>query len=244
MIVPIVRLPGLLIKHLLITNSCILCKQSLEDSGGFCRFCQRYLASFRMPPGCLKCGHPLANGSDSVVCGPCQQTRTFWDQLHIGFHYADVVQYLLIKYKYHQNLNAGKFLISVFQQTGAFGEIAEPPQVVTSVPLPWQRYLKRGFNQSALFAWTLARDYNIQHREDLLARKRNTRPQSQLTRNKRQKLSSDDFTIHYDKISPYTHIGIVDDVISTASTLQAIINAIKMFHSTVTISVFCLAKNI
>jgi ComF family protein len=106
------------------------------------------------------------------------------------------------------------------------GRLAWPPDVVEErkaivpVPLASARMRERGYNQSELLARGLSRRWSIPVWNDVLLRARETESQTRLTPEQRQGNVADSFRIGDGRQLAGAHIVIVDDVVTTAATLN------------------------
>ena len=90
------------------------------------------------------------------------------------------------------------------------------------VPLAASRRRERGYNQSEVLAAGLARLWNLPMRDDLLSRTRATATQTRLTPGERQRNVAHAFRSLADRGSLRgLHLVLVDDVVTTAATLNA-----------------------
>jgi ComF family protein len=90
------------------------------------------------------------------------------------------------------------------------------------VPLSASRQRERGYNQSMELARTLASLWKIPVREDLLCRTRATVTQTRLTPGERRRNVSGAFRTTVERSSLRgLHLLVVDDVVTTAATLNA-----------------------
>jgi ComF family protein len=90
------------------------------------------------------------------------------------------------------------------------------------VPLAHARLRERGYNQCAELARALAEQWRLPVREDLLERTRATRTQTRLTPGERHRNVSGAFRARADRASLRgLHLMLVDDVVTTAATLNA-----------------------
>jgi len=103
-----------------------------------------------------------------------------------------------------------------------------PPDVereraaLVPVPLSSARLRERGYNQSEKLADGLGRLWNLPVRNDLLARERATKTQTRLTPGERQRNVANAFRSLADRGSLRgLHLVLVDDVVTTAATLNA-----------------------
>jgi ComF family protein len=84
--------------------------------------------------------------------------------------------------------------------------------------LHWQRYLRRGFNQSDQIAKHLAAHLRVEHQTKLFSRVQNTKAQQGLDKTQRKRNLAKAFRLNAHPNS--LHVGIVDDVVTTGSTAQ------------------------
>ena len=95
--------------------------------------------------------------------------------------------------------------------------------MLAPVPLAASRQRERGFNQSALLAAALAARWNVPLRADVVTRRASTESQTRLTPEERRR------NVHGCFATPISargelrgaHVVIVDDVVTTAATLNA-----------------------
>jgi len=100
--------------------------------------------------------------------------------------------------------------------------LAERPLVVP-VPLSPRRLRERGYNQSALLSAELATKWGATHRPDVLLRTRSTETQTRLTPADRLRNVSGAFSAPESAriVLRGAHVVLVDDVVTTAATLNA-----------------------
>lgn len=129
-----------------------------------------------------------------------------------------VVQQLIhhLKYRGHEEVSSflGKWMAAELQNDPAFQNI----DLIVPVPVHPKRLAKRGYNQVDNFGKEIAKVLGARFRESVLIKSRNTINQARLGQVKR----SDETHSPYDlveKIAPGTHILLVDDVITTGTTL-------------------------
>lgn len=92
--------------------------------------------------------------------------------------------------------------------------------LVVPVPLHRRRQRERGFNQSAVLAGELAGRTHLEMRE-ILVRRRYTTTQTQLDRRRRRQNLRDAFVLRKNADVTDLNILLVDDVLTTGSTLDA-----------------------
>lgn len=206
---------------------------------------QTYLADFvslLFPELCPACGENLVSG-ERIICTDClyslpmtnfhQQpdnivAQQFWGKLPLQGAYA---LYYFAKGGKIQNL-MHHFKYKGMQQIGnVLGEIAgkqlrESPafasaEVIIPVPLHKSRLRQRGYNQSTCFAQGLATKLNAVVDEDNLIRTHATATQTHKGRFLRFENMQEVFRVPHPERIEGKHVLLVDDVITTGSTLEA-----------------------
>lgn len=213
-----------------------------------------YLADFvslLFPELCYACGDSLI-GDEELICTDCiynlpytnfhQQpdnivARQFWGKLPVDNAFAlfyftkgGKVQELMHQFKY-KNIPlignklgqiAGRQLI----QTEGFKQI----NAIIPVPLHKSRLRKRGYNQSACFAEGVAEILNVPVITNNLVRKHATETQTHKSRFERAVNMQDVFIVNNPNELDGKHILLVDDVITTGSTLESCGIALLTVH--------------
>ena len=101
--------------------------------------------------------------------------------------------------------------------------------VLVPVPLHRDRLAQRGFNQAELLGYEVAQKFKIAMWPDLLRRRKNTKPQIELKREKRLVNMTGAFQLNKqygDKIKN-ANILLVDDVITTGATMNECAKILK-----------------
>lgn len=96
---------------------------------------------------------------------------------------------------------------------------------VVPVPLSKKRLNERGFNQSELLAKPFAKYFGIEYRDDILVKTRETQRQSRLAPSERLTNVKDAFFACND--AKDKRILLIDDIMTTGSTLTACAKALK-----------------
>lgn len=102
-------------------------------------------------------------------------------------------------------------------------DVIEERRALVPVPLAASRLRERGYNQSERLAAALAPRWSIPVWEDVLARGRATRTQTRLTPEERLRNVAGAFVVPDGARRRIlgTHLVLVDDVVTTAATLNA-----------------------
>ena len=140
----------------------------------------------------------------------------------MAFRFAPPVDDLIRQLKYHGvTANArvlGVLLAQTAQECGG-----EMPRLLVPVPLHASRLRERGFNQAAALARYAGRMLDIPSAGNLVRRVRDTPSQTSLSVEQRHRNVRGAFAVNgaraLRKLSGAGHVAIVDDVVTTGSTV-------------------------
>lgn len=121
-----------------------------------------------------------------------------------------------------------------------FYEILSGADFVTSVPLHWLRFIRRGYNQSEVLAKTVSKELDIEYRKTMF-RTRYNFTQTKKTAEQRRKASIGLFALKKNCNVENKTIVIVDDVCTTGSTVSDCARVLYAAKAKKVI-VLCLAK--
>ena len=193
---------------------CLGCEHELDPGLYFCATCISQLNLLNNP--CALCG--LENQTSGSHCAACLYDPPRWQNLVAPLIYQGLARDLLIQLKFSQSLHLANSLVSsVIHQFRASNTL---PEVLLPVPLHRKRLLDRGFNQAFEIARALSQLLDIPVDTRALCRIRNTDSQSGLSANQRQKNILKAFS--YEALTPYSHVAVVDDIVTTGSTVNEI----------------------
>ncbi|WP_373767300.1 phosphoribosyltransferase family protein [Glaesserella sp.] len=198
---------------------CFHCQMPLTvSSHGFCCRCYRLLDK---TPYCGHCGSSLLSYHNS--CGNCLRNEPKWHRIVQISAYnsplADWIHQFKFQRQYWLDKPLARLLLLAVRNARR-EHFLTLPEVIMPVPLFWQRYWHRGYNQAELIARHLSRWLAIPLDCRSLQRKKATTPQRELTAKERKRNLKGAFT--YCPAQTYQRIAIVDDVVTTGSTLNAI----------------------
>ena len=155
----------------------------------------------------------------------------FWGRIKIhsaatflNFTKSGRVQKLVHQLKYKSKIEVGLLLGELYGGDLKKAALFESVEVIIPIPLHWKKQKKRGFNQSEMFGRGLAKAMNVQLDTDSLYRKVDTATQTKKSRIQRWENVSDVFALKNEANLEGKHILLVDDVITTGSTLEASAN--------------------
>jgi len=128
----------------------------------------------------------------------------------------------LIRHAKYYNKYRAYTDILVWQDDFFLDSIEIENSVFIPVPMHFLRRWKRWYNQSEVIAQNLSKTCNIPVNNNFIKRTRNTKQQSHLSQSQRAHNLDNAFKLWKVKISKNTTIYLIDDVVSTGSTLSSI----------------------
>ncbi|MBT8131703.1 MAG: ComF family protein [Gammaproteobacteria bacterium] len=204
-------------EHWLMPFSCVVCGCSARQRD-ICRDCALELPWNR--DCCRRCALPLAR--PAILCGQCSTRLPPWFSARSAFVYDFPVNSLLRKLKFSRQLPNGRVLGELTAEwIASFDD--EKPNIIVPVPLHWRRQIKRQFNQAEEIARPISRRLKIPLANNLCYRRRATKQQHGLTATLRRRNLRDAFLVKGN--TEQTHIALVDDVMTTGSTLRELSKA-------------------
>lgn len=204
-----------------------------------------YLADFValfFPELCQACGTSLA-GNEHLLCTGCTfnlpftdfhlqpdniVARQFWGKIKVDGAYALLyfakggkVQHLMHQFKYKNMPKIGNLLGSMAGEQLAKNTVFNTTELIIPVPLHKSRLKERGYNQSACFAEGLAKKLNAEVEIGNLVRLTATETQTHKSRFSRFENMQHVFSIKNPERLKNKRVLLVDDVVTTGSTLEA-----------------------
>jgi ComF family protein len=205
---------------------CLVCRKIVDAAGNLCHLCWEDI-NFIGAPQCEKCGLPFElDVPDGLECGNCIATLPKYSKARAVFQYGGKTAKLIRSFKYEDNIHASKHFAKWMMRVGA--EFIVEADIIAPVPLHKRRLFKRRYNQSALLASAISRESGIKANNALLLRVKNTPPQAGLSSGQRKKNVSGAFKLNpkYENEVIGKNIILVDDVITTGSTINACTQAL------------------
>ena len=180
---------------------------------------------------------------ENMICTDCRFTlpftnfhlqpdnivaKQFWGKVELQGAYAlyyfakgGKVQNLMHHFKYKGMQEIGVLLGNIAGEQLVKNNIFNSVDVIIPVPLHKNRLKERGYNQSTCFANGLAQKLNAAVDDDNLVRVKSTETQTHKSRFSRFENMQEVFKIINPEKLIGKHILLVDDVVTTGSTLEA-----------------------
>lgn len=214
------------------------------------------------PKTCIICARPLLQ-TERTVCYRCisqlepsrhtdfsdnEVTHIFEGNIPISFatagfryHKGGILQQLIFQLKYHYHEEIGVILgreMGYNLENTPFQTV----DLLIPVPLHLKKQRRRGYNQSEKIARGLAEALGKEVRTDVLMRSVHTDSQTSKSRMERFANMQQVFVLKNKENIQGKHILLVDDVVTTGSTLIGCAETLLQEAKDIKISIACLAK--
>jgi len=212
------------LEGVLLPHHCQLCGAGGEDGMDICRGCGADLPWNRHP--CPRCANPLPlDAKPDSLCASCVagQTPAGFDRIHAPLLYDFPLDRLILGLKFHAQMAAGRLLGELTAQA-LHSEGVVVPEALVPVPLHRKRWRQRGFNQARELARPMAQRFSIPIADGLVRRQHHGPAQAELPLDKRRQNIRHLFQVRH---RPPAHVAIVDDVVTSASTVAELARSLK-----------------
>jgi len=198
------------------------------------------------PDLCVVCNSHLVN-QENLICTKCLYNlpktkfhidpenpvaKLFWGRTKVEyataffyFNKGSKYQGMMHKFKYHNCKEIG-FVLGKYLGTSIKDSCFSKIDVIIPVPLHKSKFRKRGYNQSEWIGMGMSESLQKPIDSNTLIRKVATETQTRKSRFERWKNVDNIFEISDQERLKGKHILLVDDVVTTGSTLEACANAI------------------
>lgn len=204
------------------------------------RYTEGFIALF-YPQFCVICKKEL-NNQQEHFCFLCEQDlhytyfekygtssiadELFWGRLKTEHVYAllyyekgNSSQKILHHIKYHEGKELGHFMGKIMGKRLKVNEKFSSIDALVPIPLHSKKEFLRGYNQSLVIAEGVQEELNIPI-VNALYRKTHDASQTKKSKEERYENVKGRFAAHPGSLDGYKHVMIVDDVLTTGSTLE------------------------
>jgi ComF family protein len=206
---------------------CVHCSTPIIKADSLCAKCWQELIPISEPL-CPVLGLPFAVSlGANVLSAQAIANPPEFDRARSAFIYNDITHSVISKLKYGDRPEMAKFCAAIM--AGAFAEILTGDPILVPVPLHPKRQRQRRYNQSTQLAKELGLLKGIKVAPMLVARVRETKQQVGLSAKMREKNVAGAFKVISDliEVNVEQRIVIVDDVMTTGATLNAVTKSLK-----------------
>ena len=207
---------------------CHACRSFIPDAGELhiCQACRERLA-FIKTPLCPICGIPFAGAGGDHICGECRIHPPHFDsaRAHLLYEGAgrDLIHSFKYSYKTHLRRPLGLLLLEGLNEF----LLSQAADLIIPVPLHRTRLRSRGFNQALLLCGVVSARLSVPVLPNGLVRTRPTQPQVDLSAAERKNNVKGAFAVRNPHHVKGGKILLLDDVMTTGSTVDECARELK-----------------
>jgi ComF family protein len=206
-----------IIQDYLLPPTCILCGNKGFGSLDICEICCQRLPRNNLC--CYRCAEIFTAAiAVPALCGRCLSETPAFDETYAPFIHQEEIRHLITGLKFGAQFKNARLLGSLLAKY--VDKAAEKPDCIIPVPLHKSRYHQRGYNQALEIARTVSLSLKIPIDYSSCLRHKNTPHQTGLSAKKRRQNLRRAFSVV--KPVPAKHVAILDDVMTTGSTVNAL----------------------
>ena len=218
-------------------KTCLVCTMGIASKAKVCEACQQKVQSIPKEV-CQRCCCRLSLAG--TVCGACLKSPPYYDHVAAMWVYDDLSAHLIQRLKFKEDFATLPYLLEQMSHfLGDHYQSQEWPEAVLPVPLHFSRLWRRGFNQAAILGKVLAKKHQLDFYDNVLIKTKKTQAQVGLHFSERASNLRAAFEIK--RTLPHQHVVLVDDVMTTGSTVHEIAKTLKL-QGVGKVSVWVLAR--
>jgi len=213
------------------------------------------------PPVCAGC-HSFLISNENVICTQCRHNipltnhhlnpeneafKKFYGRIPVEytsallyFHKKGIVQELIHNLKYKGQEQIGTVLGEWYAEDLKNATILQSADEIIPVPLHKRKLRERGYNQVTNFGLSLSNGLKIAYNPNLLVRNIYSKTQSKKNLLNRSDGIDTIFDVSFTEKDHNKHFLLIDDVLTTGSTLEACSHALLKIPGA-KISIVCMA---
>ncbi|MDE1167002.1 MAG: ComF family protein [Pseudomonas sp.] len=220
-------------------HTCLLCDEPTDQAYPLCVPCEAELPW--LDQRCERCALPLP--ITGMLCGACNRQSPAFTRVEAPWHFGFPLDALVNRFKHHGRWPIGRLLSELLGHWLAhrFDEGLPRPGCLLPVPMGRKRLRQRGYNQAAMVAGWLGKQLNIPCDEHMLLRPHDTQAQQELNARARLRNLQGAFTLAPGARIKGRHLALVDDVLTTGATAQALA-LLLLKAGAARVDVYCLAR--
>lgn len=209
------------ILYQLYPSICVLCGSQGQGDRPLCLACEQALP--QNIHACERCACPLPPAVDTRLCARCLQKAPPYDRAWSPFLYAQPLEWMIHQFKFNAKLYMGRLLADM--AIARLPARLERPECIIPVPLHPRRLRQRGFNQSMELAHYLGTALTVP--VDVRRCHKIIHTEAQTGKTARQRRRNVRHAFRFDNRPQYRHVVLLDDVITTASTVSELARVLK-----------------
>jgi ComF family protein len=171
----------------------------------------------------------MHDGKQETTCGVCLSHPPSYDATIAAVDYAPPLDHLVLQLKFSARLPLAPWFGLMLRDAVLARPGLPLPELLCPVPLGAGRLVERGFNQALEIARPLAAALGVPLAPTLAVRQLDTRAQSGVSPHERFDNIRGAFAVEDPDLVAGRHVGIVDDVMTSGSTLEELAATFKRF---------------
>lgn len=206
---------------------CISCGNIIDDSRPYslCDTCVRSL-KWANSRTCKCCGKLLQEIYALDLCSDCLEVEHIFEKGYTCVEYTAAERDIIHSFKYKDKAYIGRKLAEILYDRIKIEEIEF--DMVIPVPMYVKKQRKRGYNQAAVMAMSLAKFMEVPYEGKALVRVTETEPMSGLGALERKNNIQHAFNVEGDKIElEGKRVLLVDDIYTTGSTVDSCASVLR-----------------
>ena len=148
------------------------------------------------------------------------------ERMHI-FQYKDIIRKTILKYKFNDKSYLYKTFGEFIIKNKKIFDFIKRYDIIIPVPIHKTRMRERGYNQSELMAREIAKKLGLKFYTDVLIKVKNNKPQSTLSKNKRQENIKDVYKLINSEKIYNKKVLIFDDIYTTGATVNSCVRELE-----------------
>lgn len=198
-------------------TNCVLCGAASGSALALCNPCHEEIQPLDTRDLCCpRCALPLHATAEETLCGDCQKDPPPYSAAYRFALYQPPLDRMIQQLKFHEKLHFARLLGNLMARDIRRRNVTLP-DVMLPVPLHTARLKQRGYNQALEVARYIARDLRLPLDLKSCVRHKATPEQAGLPAKQRTGNIKGAFQVARDVRDQ--HIAIVDDVMTTGSTV-------------------------
>ncbi len=172
------------------------------------------------------------------LCGACLTNPPAFSRTQVGFYFAEPLDKLIYDFKYHRKASYARLFAELMSSRLELDQV----EALVAIPTHPLRRRIRGYNQAELLAEALGKLLQLPVIKQAVVRITNTPSQTHLTARERKQNLKNAFQINPERLQGLSHIALLDDVITTGSTMQQVAELIHQKTAIKTCQAWSVAK--
>lgn len=223
----------------------------------------QHLLNLFFPKSCAGC-HSFLLSDEMVICTQCRHeipltnhhtmennevVQKFYGRIPLEFgsslfyfHKKGIVQEMMHKLKYKGHEEISEMIGNWYAEELQYIEQLKDVDYIIPVPLHKKRLRERGYNQVEGFGKALSENLKIPYEDQVLHRKLYTKTQTKKNLLGRTAIGETIFDVTFTENHHGKHFLLIDDVITTGSTLEVCSRALLKIPNA-KISIVCMAMS-